>query len=273
MKEVIDYYETLGVSYYSTADEIKEAYKRRVKEVHPDKQQDNESEFMAVKEAYDILGNEEKRKLYNDILFKVKSFNVQSFGSQYEPKKDHSSRQDGKINGGNKWRILAVTMSMLSVASFAFVGWIYLYYEAQIAEVQSERSSLMEKLSASENDNSVLDSRLGEVIQDNISLTEENAEIKSDLANVSLVQEEYSDVSASNSAVDETSNIIEEYEDAFTLGSSKEHVKSIMGTPSRLWQSPLGGEYWWYGTFSRVNFDSDGRVEGWNDSEGILKVK
>ncbi|MDA9144202.1 molecular chaperone DnaJ [Flavobacteriaceae bacterium] len=66
MKE--DYYETLGISKAATAAEIKKAYRKKAIEFHPDKNPGDstaEAKFKKAAEAYEILGNEEKRSRYD----------------------------------------------------------------------------------------------------------------------------------------------------------------------------------------------------------------
>ena len=63
-----DYYEILGVSKSSTAEEIKKAYRKLAIKFHPDKNPGNkeaEESFKEAAEAYDALGNEEKRRKYD----------------------------------------------------------------------------------------------------------------------------------------------------------------------------------------------------------------
>lgn len=67
-----DYYEILGVDRKADAAAIKNAYRKLAKKYHPDINANNpsaERKFKEVNEAYEILGNKEKRKLYDEYGF------------------------------------------------------------------------------------------------------------------------------------------------------------------------------------------------------------
>ena len=68
MAEKRDYYEVLGLSKGATEAEIKSAFRKKAKELHPDVNKDDphaEEKFKEVQEAYSVLSDENKRKMYD----------------------------------------------------------------------------------------------------------------------------------------------------------------------------------------------------------------
>jgi DnaJ-class molecular chaperone len=65
-----DYYETLGVSRSASDDDIKKAYRKLARKYHPDLNPNNkqsEEKFKEVQEAYEVLGDKEKRGRYDQL--------------------------------------------------------------------------------------------------------------------------------------------------------------------------------------------------------------
>lgn len=58
------YYDVLGVSKTASTDEIKKAFRKLALKAHPDKGGDPE-QFKDISVAYEVLGDPEKRKLYD----------------------------------------------------------------------------------------------------------------------------------------------------------------------------------------------------------------
>lgn len=71
-----DYYKTLGVANSSDATEIKRAYRKLAKDLHPDKNPDNpkaEERFKEVSKAYEVLSDEKSRAEYDEVRAMVAS--------------------------------------------------------------------------------------------------------------------------------------------------------------------------------------------------------
>ena len=75
--EYKDYYKILGVEKKASQDAIKKAYRKLAVKYHPDKNQGNkeaEEKFKEIGEAYEVLGDAEKRKKYDELGANWKNF-------------------------------------------------------------------------------------------------------------------------------------------------------------------------------------------------------
>lgn len=78
-----DYYKILGVEKNASPEEIKKAFRKLAHKHHPDKQGGDEAKFKEVNEAFQVLGDENKRKQYDQ------------FGADFA--------QQGGFGGGVSW--------------------------------------------------------------------------------------------------------------------------------------------------------------------------
>ncbi len=78
-----DYYSILGVEKGASQDDIKKAFRKLAHKYHPDKPGGDEQKFKEVNEAYQVIGDETKRKQYDQ------------YGADFE--------QQGGFGGGMNW--------------------------------------------------------------------------------------------------------------------------------------------------------------------------
>ena len=82
----IDYYKILGVDKTIAQKDVKKAYLKRAKQFHPDLHPDDpkaQAKFQALQEAYDVIGDPEKRKKYDQYgeqWKQAEAFNANGFG-------------------------------------------------------------------------------------------------------------------------------------------------------------------------------------------------
>lgn len=96
--EYKDYYKILGVSKSSSQADIKKAYRALAKKYHPDKTKGDsaaEEKFKDISEAYEVLGDEEKRKQYDQLGSNWRQF--QQGGARQG---QYSRQQGGGFQGG-----------------------------------------------------------------------------------------------------------------------------------------------------------------------------
>lgn len=63
----MDYYDVLGLDKNASQEDIKRAYRKLALKYHPDKHDSSEDTFKTINEAYQILHDPEKRKLYDEV--------------------------------------------------------------------------------------------------------------------------------------------------------------------------------------------------------------
>ena len=101
--EFIDYYKILGISKNATESEIKKAYRKLARKLHPDINPDDKeahAKFQQLNEANEVLGNPEKRKKYDKY---GKDWERGEEYDQYQRQNANSNRQQqsGGFGGGD----------------------------------------------------------------------------------------------------------------------------------------------------------------------------
>jgi molecular chaperone DnaJ len=117
-----DYYEILGVDKTSTDTDIKKTFRKLARKYHPDVNPDNkgaEAKFKEINEAYEVLGDTEKRKKYDtmgDSFFDgfkpggsgFEGFSYQDFGNTFQSKGGFEDILGGMFGGGARSRLAPI---------------------------------------------------------------------------------------------------------------------------------------------------------------------
>ncbi len=105
--EFKDYYKTLSVERTASHDDIRKAFRSLARKYHPDVAKDKkhaEEKFKEINEAYEVLGDADKRKKYDDLGVDWKSGFVPHSPGSGEPYQSYSFRggngQEGFEFGG-----------------------------------------------------------------------------------------------------------------------------------------------------------------------------
>lgn len=81
------YYAILGISSRAKAGEIKAAYRRLIKEFHPDNYSGGFDIFQQIQEAYSVLGDNQRRRQYDQNLIDAKT--RVPFKNKFSPQPEH----------------------------------------------------------------------------------------------------------------------------------------------------------------------------------------
>lgn len=121
----IDYYLILGLSPVCTSEDIKKAYRTKAKTAHPDTGGDPEV-FKQLKEAYDVLSNEQKKRIYDEKyeLYRNKyNYDIKSSPSSEQIKDTSNIRKPTFVINFN-WKAFAIVLAsfLLLISVFTILN-------------------------------------------------------------------------------------------------------------------------------------------------------
>ena len=94
----MDYYKILNCSKSTDENGIKKCYRKMALKYHPDKNPDDENakqKFEEIQEAYEVLSDEKKRKIYDKFGYKgLKEYEENNFGNQHPEQKEQTVKSE-----------------------------------------------------------------------------------------------------------------------------------------------------------------------------------
>lgn len=97
-----NYYTILGILPTATSEDIRGAYRKRAKELHPDHYGENSSPFLEVQEAYGVLSDPEHRQKYDRKLQRRLSRSIPIRRSEAEPLRPEMYRPEPLRSPGRR---------------------------------------------------------------------------------------------------------------------------------------------------------------------------
>jgi len=289
MEGFIDYYELLGVSPNASTELIKKAYRIGTKNAHPDTG-GSEAEFIVLQIAYETLTDSFKRKEYDEKYKKMEFLKYDNLNKEKQDyaKQFQSTNSDAKesdtindespisrnLNRGKpKWRIIASGFVLLLVIAKLFDN---IFPVEDYVDTSSYTNvgyiSPIGEGEPNENLDDLVDlNHVGNDIETSESF-EENQNVDT-LVESKVIEE--NNIMENNSVnhipqIAEVVNTIPPVlgNENFSIGSTKEEVFAVMGTPTQI-SSYIN--QWNYG-LSSIDFDDNDMVSGWNNYKDNLHV-
>ena len=135
-----DYYGTLGVKKTATADEIRKAFRKLARKYHPDVNPGDkkaEEKFKEISEANDVLSDEKKRKIYDQLGF---------YSDNIDPAAAEAAARGGY--GGGGFRRAAACGRGGQEVPFDFGGFDFSGFQGRSRAAQQETAAALAGASA-----------------------------------------------------------------------------------------------------------------------------
>ncbi|XP_064101397.1 dnaJ homolog subfamily C member 30, mitochondrial-like [Macrobrachium nipponense] len=124
-----NYYDTLGITPKATHAQVKNAYYDLSKRYHPDQYKGNDGslKFREITEAYEVLGNFQKRRMYDKGVFSIDTAATPEEAEEYSSKFYESRKNRGKMPSSGRTPI------------YNFDEWSKLHYESSLDRKQQAK--------------------------------------------------------------------------------------------------------------------------------------
>ena len=149
-----DYYQILGISYTATENEIRKAFRLKARMFHPDvnKEAFAISKFQLVNEAYQVLKNEEKRRIYDLRLqngFPAQTIYYRPGKVKYRAKGDKYAHYESRDQARSEYEKydnyfdIILFSTLILVGLFAFIYGVYRLFISPVENVNPTHGLIM----------------------------------------------------------------------------------------------------------------------------------
>lgn len=292
MDQFKDYYSILDVDADASAHAIREAYREKIHDLHPDRG-GGEEEYEQVKEAYDVLSDPEERQRYDEVYY---NYN-EDWGFSDQTDTDEDEQDDDPVMDEEPdwreqrqkkpkplfpewsgWKKVAVSSLIVNlVIAVLFLMGITEVSDAQqeVQNVRTQEEAFLVQIDELEEENQRLSEEIDAMTADIVRLEEELTSAEDNATaleeeNEALIEDIRELEEALAEAREEAETAAEAQTDTdttqtFLLGSDLDTVVNIMGEPDEITDERVR-----YGR-SVVYLDGTS-VVGWSDVDASLAV-
>lgn len=150
----VDYYKILGINHFANQDDVRRAFREKAKSLHPDINPDLRAheDFKKINEAYQVLCNEEKRRMYDmrlrngfpsqKVYYRPGKVKYRARGDKYA-RYDREEDANPKMEKIEKYFDLILFLTLLFAGCFAMIYGLYRLLVKQPEEINSVPGILM----------------------------------------------------------------------------------------------------------------------------------
>lgn len=140
-----DYYIILGVASHASESEIRAAYRRQAKQLHPDASGAGSEPFIELQEAYAVLSDPQRRRAYDEMLMRERNRRRAYLERFAEPLRSRPRYAEPLVPGRNRF-VEEVSLSGSFRSAMPYVGEILDYLRQNFSGARRPKSGRMRQI-------------------------------------------------------------------------------------------------------------------------------